>query len=230
MKGPSPSQGMKRGRSGVGTLCSAVGPQMAGPPRDFLLRFCLDILLLLLLYPGSRSSRGAAWVWRFLLASLSSKSLQQPIPRRGSQRKQKVHIAITRVTVSLCPEAQGLRWEVWVRSPMRPPFCSSPRLHRAWVLLSASSLPPHNDHGSGRVHSATFSDYILGQMATLTCAGNINHAGSEGTGWLQPHLRWVLKLLTLRSHNSPPESQRSFWAPGQVKPPDHLWALARGRG
>ena len=109
------------------------------------------------------------------------------------------------------------------------PACLSP--DPLWpVALSASSLPPHNDHGSGRVHSATFSDYILGQMATLTCAGNINHAGSEGTGWLQPHLRWVLKLLTLRSHNSPPESQRSFWAPGQVKPPDHLWALARGRG
>ena len=30
MKVPSPSQGMKRGRSGVGTLCSAVGPQKAG--------------------------------------------------------------------------------------------------------------------------------------------------------------------------------------------------------
>ena len=31
-KGPSPSQGMKKGRSGVGTLCSAVGPQKAGRP------------------------------------------------------------------------------------------------------------------------------------------------------------------------------------------------------
>ena len=30
MKGPSPTPGMKRGRSGVGTLCSAVGPQKAG--------------------------------------------------------------------------------------------------------------------------------------------------------------------------------------------------------
>ena len=30
MKGPAPSQAMKRGRSGVGTLCSAVGPQTAG--------------------------------------------------------------------------------------------------------------------------------------------------------------------------------------------------------
>ena len=30
MKGPSPSQGMKRGRNGVGTLCSAVRLQKAG--------------------------------------------------------------------------------------------------------------------------------------------------------------------------------------------------------
>ena len=30
MRGPAPSQGMKRGRSGVGTLCSALGPQTAG--------------------------------------------------------------------------------------------------------------------------------------------------------------------------------------------------------
>ena len=32
MNGPSPSQGMKRGRSCVGTLWSAVGPQTAGRP------------------------------------------------------------------------------------------------------------------------------------------------------------------------------------------------------
>ena len=32
MKGPAPSQGMKRGRSSVGTLCSAVGPQKAERP------------------------------------------------------------------------------------------------------------------------------------------------------------------------------------------------------
>ena len=32
MKGPAPSQGMKRGRSVVGTLCSAVGRQKAGCP------------------------------------------------------------------------------------------------------------------------------------------------------------------------------------------------------
>ena len=32
MKGPAPSQGMKRGKSGVGALCSAVGPQTAGLP------------------------------------------------------------------------------------------------------------------------------------------------------------------------------------------------------
>ena len=32
MKGPSTSQGMKRGRSGVGTLCSAVRLQKAGCP------------------------------------------------------------------------------------------------------------------------------------------------------------------------------------------------------
>lgn len=78
------------------------------------------------------------------------------------------------------------------------------------------------------VDSATFSDYILGQKATLTWAGNIDHAVSQGTAWLQPHPCWVPKLLTLGSHNLPPESQRSFRAPGQVKPPDHLWALARG--
>ena len=78
------------------------------------------------------------------------------------------------------------------------------------------------------VDSATFSDYILGQKATLTCAGNIDHAVSQGTAWLQPHPCWVPKLLTLGSHNLPPESQRSVRAPGQVKPPDHLWALARG--
>ena len=123
----------------MGTLCSAVGPQMARPPRDFLLRFCLDILLLLLLYPGSRSSRGAAWVWRFLLASLSSKSLQQPIPRRGSQRKQKVHIAITRVTVSLCPEAQGLRWEVPYEAPILLLTSPAQGVGPALSLLSAPS-------------------------------------------------------------------------------------------
>ena len=108
----------------------------------------------------------------------------------------------TRVTVSLSPEAQGLRWEVWMRSPMRPPFCSSPLLHREWVLLSASSLAPHNAHGSGRVDSATFSDYILGQMATLTCAGNINHAVSVGTAWLQPHPCIFLGVSSKRSSKS----------------------------
>ena len=99
-------------------------------------------------------------MWRLLLASLSSKSLQQPIPRTGSQRKQKAHAPITRVTVSLCPEAQRLRWEVWVRSPMRPPFCSSALLPRDWVLLSASSLSPHSDLGSWLLiqpHSVTTS-------------------------------------------------------------------------
>ena len=32
MKGPAPSKAKKRGRSGVGTLCSAAGPQTAGHP------------------------------------------------------------------------------------------------------------------------------------------------------------------------------------------------------
>ena len=32
MNGPAPSQGMKKGMSGVGTLCSAVGPQTVGRP------------------------------------------------------------------------------------------------------------------------------------------------------------------------------------------------------
>lgn len=81
-----------------------------------------------------------------LLASLSSKSLQQPIPRTESQRNQKAHVPITRASC-LCPEAQGLRWEVWVRSPMRPH--SAPQLSCPGTgSCSASSLSPHSGHGS----------------------------------------------------------------------------------
>ena len=58
---------------------------------------------------GPGSSLGACQGVEAPLSPLSSKSLQQPIPRRGSQR-QKVHAPIAGDTETLCPEAQGLRW------------------------------------------------------------------------------------------------------------------------
>ncbi|KAI4557556.1 hypothetical protein MJT46_014235 [Ovis ammon polii x Ovis aries] len=88
--------------------------------------------------------------------------------------------------------------------------CSSHSPGPLWTETSSAKWP-----WLMAVDSATFSDYVRGQKATLTWAGNIDHAVSQGTAWLQPHPCWVPKLLTLGSHNLPPESQRSFRAPGQ---------------
>ena len=52
MKGPSPSQYMKRGRSGVGTLCSAVGPQTAGHPDMSTMSWSPLLLTLVALCTG----------------------------------------------------------------------------------------------------------------------------------------------------------------------------------
>ena len=52
MKGPAPSQGMKRGRSGVGTLCSAVGPQTAGRPDMSTMAWSPLFLTLVAVYTG----------------------------------------------------------------------------------------------------------------------------------------------------------------------------------
>ena len=56
MKGPSPSQGMKRGRSGVGKLCSAVGPQTAGRPDISTMAWSPLLLTLVALFTGD-------WMW-----------------------------------------------------------------------------------------------------------------------------------------------------------------------
>ena len=77
-----------------------------GPPRGFLLGIWLD-LLLLLLSPRLQLIQGSAWAWSLLLSPLSLKAPQQSLPRRRSQRKQKVHVPITRDTASLCPEFRG---------------------------------------------------------------------------------------------------------------------------
>ena len=55
-KGPSPSQGMKRGRSSVGTLCSAVGPQKAGRPDMSTMAWSPLLLTLVVLFTGD-------WMW-----------------------------------------------------------------------------------------------------------------------------------------------------------------------
>ena len=52
MKGPSPSQGMKRGRSGVGKLCSAVRPQTAGRPDISTMAWSPLLLTLVALCTG----------------------------------------------------------------------------------------------------------------------------------------------------------------------------------
>ena len=52
MKGPAPSQGMKRGRSSVGTLCSAVGPQTAGRPDMSTMAWSPLLLTLVALCTG----------------------------------------------------------------------------------------------------------------------------------------------------------------------------------
>uniref|UniRef100_A0A4W2HJ56 Ig-like domain-containing protein n=1 Tax=Bos indicus x Bos taurus TaxID=30522 RepID=A0A4W2HJ56_BOBOX len=53
MKGPSLSQYMKKGRSGVGTLCSAVGPQKAGRPDMSTMAWSPLLLTLVTLCTGS---------------------------------------------------------------------------------------------------------------------------------------------------------------------------------
>ena len=61
MKGPSPSQGMKRGSSVVGTLCSAVGPQTAGRPDMSTMAWSPLLLTLISLCTGDwmrRQGRG----------------------------------------------------------------------------------------------------------------------------------------------------------------------------
>ena len=52
MKGPSLSQYMKKGRSGVGTLCSAVGPQTAGRPDMSTMAWSPLFLTLVAVYTG----------------------------------------------------------------------------------------------------------------------------------------------------------------------------------
>ena len=52
MKGPSPSQGMKTGSSGVGMLCSAVGPQKAGRPDMSTMAWSPLLLTLVALCTG----------------------------------------------------------------------------------------------------------------------------------------------------------------------------------
>ena len=52
MKGPSPSQYMKKGRSGVGKLCSAVGPQKAGRPDMSTMAWSPLLLTLVTLCTG----------------------------------------------------------------------------------------------------------------------------------------------------------------------------------
>ena len=56
MKGPAPSQGMKRGRSSVGTLCSAVGRQKAGRPDMSTMAWSPLLLTLFALCTGD-------WMW-----------------------------------------------------------------------------------------------------------------------------------------------------------------------
>uniref|UniRef100_A0A4W2DX09 Ig-like domain-containing protein n=2 Tax=Bos indicus x Bos taurus TaxID=30522 RepID=A0A4W2DX09_BOBOX len=53
MKGPSLSQYMKKGRSGVGKLCSAVGPQKAGRPDMSTMAWSPLLLTLVTLCTGS---------------------------------------------------------------------------------------------------------------------------------------------------------------------------------
>ena len=78
-----------------------------GPPSGFLLSIWLDLLLLL---PWLQVIGGSAWTWSLLLSPPSLKSLQQAIPRRRSQRKQKVHLPITRTQHLFALKLRGWGW------------------------------------------------------------------------------------------------------------------------
>ena len=93
MKGPSPSQGMKRGSSGVGTLCSAVGPQTAGCPDMSTMAWSPLLLTLFALCTGDWMGGTGDGPWedsQALLPALTSglpshhlclSSFQDPGPR-----------------------------------------------------------------------------------------------------------------------------------------------------
>ena len=123
-----------------------------GQPRGFLLRLCWAFCCCCpTLGP---IIRGSARAWRLLFSPLSSKSLQQPVPRRGSQRTQKIRLpslgtqglsfSISVSKVGVCQRISALGGP----QALSPLFCTGSR---------SCSLPPLSPRGvrdSGRVDSA----------------------------------------------------------------------------
>ncbi|ELW65359.1 Ig lambda chain V-I region BL2 [Tupaia chinensis] len=56
----------------------------------------------------------------------------------------------------------------------------------------------------------------LRHTAALTCTGDSNNVGNEGSTWLQQHPGRVLKVLTHRKNYQPQGSQRGSLAPGDL--------------
>ena len=114
-----------------------------GQPRGFLLRLCWAFCCCCpTLIPGHRGGgAGSARAWRLLLSPLSSKSPQQHIPRRGSQRTQKISLPSlgTQDLLVLYLSVRGGGPSAHL-SLGRPPSPQASLLHREQVLLSASSV------------------------------------------------------------------------------------------
>lgn len=161
LQAPPELQGPAGIRPGLGSYLGEVGP-----PSDFLLRLCLDILPAVAAPPWVQVIRGRLGVAAPPRLSVLNVPPAAHSQDRVSKRKEKAHVPITRVTVSLCPEAQGLRW-VWVEVTHEAPILLLSLLPRDWVL--PQPLSPHSGHGSWLL-IATFSDYVRGQKATLTWA------------------------------------------------------------
>ena len=170
----------------------------------------------------------AACAWRLLLSPLSSESLQQPIPRRGSQRKQKSvspSLGTQGLFVSISGSEMGDSSDII--SGLGGPHCPLPcLLHREQVLLSASSVP-RGVRGSGTVDSARFGDSVDTQPHSP--AWKVQDCWHQGGNLGTVSLVLSPELLTPGVITSP-RAQRGCRALGWLGSPDHLWAPAQGQG
>ena len=133
--------------------------------------------------PWVQAIGGSAQAWRLLLSPLSSKSLQQPIPRRGSQRTQKICLPITWDTgfagsLSQCSRwgsvSTSQPWEAPKPSGLSPAQGAGPALSLLCPLVVSGAQAGGTQPGS--VTQWTLSHTHL--------AGNSNTVGTKGATWL----------------------------------------------
>ena len=141
MKGPSPSQGMKRGSSGVGTLCSAVGPQKAGHRDMSTMAWSPLLLTLFALCTGD-------WMWGQGMGPGKTHRLCSLLSRLDS-----------RVTISVSPPskilgpgcADSAALHVWVPGPEGHHHLLWKQQQRwnwqlCWLVPNDPRIGPQNPH------------------------------------------------------------------------------------